>query len=69
MPEKHGFVAVKMAVGKNLAAVEGPEVAVVCGGGGSEGLSGPSNTVIPGCQLCRIIERMREERHDNMIFE
>jgi hypothetical protein len=47
MTEKHGFVAVKMAVGKNLAAVEGPEVAVVCGGGCIEGLSGPSDTVIP----------------------
>ncbi len=47
MSEKHGIVAVKVAIGKNLAAVEGPEVTVVCGGGGSEGLSGPSDTVIP----------------------
>jgi hypothetical protein len=40
----YGNVAIKVAVGKNLVAVEDPQVAVVIGGGGSEGLPGPDNT-------------------------
>ena len=36
-------VAVKVAVTKNLVAVKGPQVAVVSGGSGSEGLPGSGN--------------------------
>jgi hypothetical protein len=43
---KHEHVAVKVAVGKNLVAMEGPQAAVVCSGGGSEGLLGLSNTAL-----------------------
>ena len=38
-------VAVKVAVTKNLVAVKGPQVAVVSGGSGSEGLPGSGNPV------------------------
>ena len=37
------YVAVKVAVTKNLVAVKGPQVAVVSGGSGSEGLPGSGN--------------------------
>ena len=36
-------MAVKVAVTKNLVAVKGPQVAVVSGGSGSEGLPGSGN--------------------------
>jgi hypothetical protein len=39
-------VAVKVALSKNLVAVEGTQVAVFCGGGGSEGLPGPGSTAL-----------------------
>ena len=41
-------MAVKVAVTKNLVAVKGPQVAVVSGGSGSEGLPGSGN---PGSEL------------------
>jgi hypothetical protein len=43
---KHEHVAVKVAVGKNLLAMEGPQAAVVCSGGGSAGLLELSNTAL-----------------------
>ena len=43
-------VAVKVAVTKNLVAVKGPQVAVVSGGSGSEGLPGSGN---PGAIFSR----------------
>ena len=39
-------VAVKVAVTKNLVAVKGPQVAVVSGGSGSEGLPGSGNPAV-----------------------
>jgi hypothetical protein len=40
----YGNVAVKVAVDKNFEAKDGPQVAVVFGEGGREGLPGPGNT-------------------------
>ena len=40
-------MAMKVAVTKNLVAVKGPQVAVVSGGSGSEGLPGSGNPVQP----------------------
>ena len=41
-------MAVKVAVTKNLVAVKGPQVAVVSGGSGSEGLPGSGNPGLRG---------------------
>ena len=42
-------MAVKVAVTKNLVAVKGPQVAVVSGGSGSEGLPGSGNPEALSC--------------------
>ena len=43
-------MAVKVAVTKNLVAVKGPQVAVVSGGSGSEGLPGSGNPAPGKCR-------------------
>ena len=48
-------MAVKVAVTKNLVAVKGPQVAVVSGGSGSEGLPGSGNPVSGKWQQCHLV--------------
>ena len=52
-------MAVKVAVTKNLVAVKGPQVAVVSGGSGSEGLPGSGNL-----GPCQTTDRKRQRKNE-----
>ncbi len=58
-PPKHRNVAVKVAVGENVVAVRGPQVAMVFGGGGSGGF--PKSGTLRLCDISRVLRLGRRE--------